>query len=219
MIIIQSLHIKKYLLSINIYNNIYKNIYNNKFEQSKKTYNSNFKLNLFDKFNDVNNTDLNNNVNNTDLNNSNNTNNDVNNTNNFGVFRKILFQEDLLPEQEIQRIPGGLVPDVDSLESGACERLQESTILLKYNKNSYFKKYDGYDMRNISEKYIPLYELQNNMLKKTIIETLENKDINNINKLEILNNYNKTHGIPYYNYAINIQNGGLFNDWNFTEDP
>lgn len=82
--------------------------------------------------------------------------------------------------------------------------------------------YEGHDMRNISEKYVSLYDIKKNLLKKEILKSLENSN-NSINqKLEIIDSYNKVNNDTDSNLffskisSINLKNGGLFKDWNFT---
>jgi len=86
------------------------------------------------------------------------------------------------------------------------------------------KYYEGRDMRNISEKYVSLYDIKKNLFKKEILDSLECNNISINHKLQIIDNYNKINNDTDSNLffsrisSINLKNGGLFNDWNFTTE-
>ena len=71
----------------------------------------------------------------------------------------------------------------------------------------------GYDMRNNSYRDVSIDKINDIFYKKKILDDLISDKNNIFVKVEIAQKYLEENDNKY---AINLNNGGLFNDWNFT---
>lgn len=90
---------------------------------------------------------------------------------------------------------------------------------IKMNNNQIFpNKHDiskGVDMRYSLEEnidYLELLKILENIKKKKILNTLENKNISIYDKLSLIQDNN----IIETSYSVNILSGGLMDDYNYT---
>ena len=68
-------------------------------------------------------------------------------------------------------------------------------------------------MRNNSDKEVSINKISEIFYKKKILDDLMSNKNNIFVKVEISQKYLEENDNKY---AINLNNGGLFNDWNFT---
>ena len=98
------------------------------------------------------------------------------------LIPNILYNLEYQTDKIFQRIPGGCRPDVDQLESGACERLQNiNDKIILWNENK----------KNIYNSIIQMIELENNKINNFIDYNLN----------FIQNNFNEK---IYVNQIINL---------------
>ena len=90
---------------------------------------------------------------------------------------------------------------------------------IKMNNNQIFTQSEdiskGLDMRYPEEETINYGEIEriiDNINKKKILNTLENKNISIYDKLSLIQDYS----IIETSYSMNILSGGLMNDYNYT---
>ena len=90
---------------------------------------------------------------------------------------------------------------------------------IKMNKNQIFPNRNdiskGVDMRYPLEEnidHIELLKIFDNIKKKKILNTLENKNISVYDKLSLIQDNN----LIETSYSVNILSGGLMDDYNYT---
>ena len=85
------------------------------------------------------------------------------------------------------------------------------------NEESYIKKRSGLDERNCTmiDNVETLEYLSNNFKKLTLLKSLQ-KDDSIINKLNLIDDAISNGLLEKDLYTVNILEGGLLDDWNFT---
>lgn len=75
---------------------------------------------------------------------------------------------------------------------------------IKKNQNkNYHKK--GFDQRKFEKEEIPIEKIKSNFIKFDLLKDLKNEDISVVDKLELIENYNKI--FEYNKYLLNIKAG------------
>ena len=91
--------------------------------------------------------------------------------------------------------------------------INDFTNFLKANYKKIENNTLGCDMRNNSDKEVSINKISEIFYKKKILDDLMSNKNNIFVKVEISQKYLEENDNKY---AINLNNGGLFNDWNFT---
>ena len=96
--------------------------------------------------------------------------------------------------------------------SGVDERHITKYTFISHINNETNKTYLEYNKTDKDE--YDLFILTNNQKKRNLLDTLNNKNINNLEKIKLLQENKMLNNIQKYN----ISEGGLFNDYNFYFD-